>query len=38
MKYSDRIKGYYDIYYIAKKFEFDETILTEAAKKTFCKS
>ena len=29
------MKDYYDIYYIANKFDFDGEVLTEALKKTF---
>ena len=29
------MKDYYDIYYLANKFDFDGKILTEALKKTF---
>ena len=29
------MKDYYDIYYLANKFDFDGKILTEAMKKTF---
>lgn len=29
------MKDYYDIYYLANKFDFDGTTLTEALKKTF---
>lgn len=35
MEFSSRMKDYYDIYYIANKFNFDGTVLTEALKKTF---
>ena len=35
MEYSSRMKDYYDIYYLANKFEFDGKVLTEALKKTF---
>ncbi len=35
MEFSSRMKDYYDIYYIANKFDFDGTVLTEALKKTF---
>ena len=34
MEFSSRMKDYYDIYYLAKKFDFDGEILTEALKKT----
>ena len=35
MEFSSRMKDYYDIYYIANKFDFDGNVLTEALKKTF---
>lgn len=35
MAFSSRMKDYYDIYYLANKFDFDGKILTEALKKTF---
>lgn len=35
MEFSSRMKDYYDIYYIANKFEFDGKILSEALRKTF---
>lgn len=35
MEFSSRMKDYYDIYYLANKFDFDGTILSEAIKKTF---
>ena len=35
MEFSSRMKDYYDIYYLANKFDFDGTTLTEAIKKTF---
>ncbi|MDO4808389.1 MAG: nucleotidyl transferase AbiEii/AbiGii toxin family protein [Eubacteriales bacterium] len=35
MEFSTRMKDYYDIYYLANKFDFDGTILTKALKKTF---
>ena len=35
MEFSNRMKDYYDIYYLANKFDFDGTLLTEALKKTF---
>lgn len=35
MEYSSRMKGYYDIYYLSKHFEFDNKLLAEAMKKTF---
>lgn len=35
MEFSSRMKDYYDIYYIANKFDFEGKVLTEALKKTF---
>ena len=35
MEFSSRMKDYYDIYYIANKFDFDGKVQTEALKKTF---
>lgn len=35
MEFSSRMKDYYDIYYLANKFDFDGVVLTEALKKTF---
>lgn len=35
MEFSSRIKDYYDIYYLANKFDFDGATLTEALRKTF---
>lgn len=35
MEFSSRMKDYYDIYYLANKFDFDGGILTEALRKTF---
>ena len=35
MEFSSRMKDYYDIYYLANKFDFDGRILTEALNKTF---
>ncbi len=35
MEFSSRMKDYYDIYYLANKFDFDGKILTEALQKTF---
>ncbi len=35
MEFSSRMKDYYDIYYLANKFDFDGMTLTEAIKKTF---
>ena len=34
MEFSSRMKDYYDLYYLANKFDFDGAILTEALKKT----
>ena len=34
-EFSSRMKDYYDIYYLANKFDFDGMTLTEALKKTF---
>lgn len=34
MEFSTRMKDYYDLYYLANKFDFDGTVLTEAIKKT----
>ena len=33
MEFSSRMKDYYDIYYLANKFDFDGATLTEALKK-----
>lgn len=33
MEFSSRMKNYYDIYYLANKFDFDGVVLTEALKK-----
>ena len=33
MEFSSRMKDYYDIYYLANKFDFDGAILTEALRK-----
>lgn len=33
MEFSSRMKDYYDIYYLANKFDFDGVVLTEALKK-----
>ena len=33
MEFSSRMKDYYDIYYLANKFNFDGSVLTEALKK-----
>lgn len=35
MEFSSRMKDYYDLYYLANKFDFDSTTLTKALKKTF---
>lgn len=35
MEFSSRMKNYYDIYYLANKFDFDGKILSEALRKTF---
>ena len=35
MEFSSRMKDYYDIYYLANKFNFDGAVLTEALEKTF---
>ena len=35
MEFSSRMKDYYDIYYLAQKFDFDGATLTEALRKTF---
>ena len=35
MEFSSRMKDYYDIYYLANKFNFDGKVLTEALKRTF---
>ena len=35
MEFSSRMKDYYDIYYLANKFDFDGKTLTEAMEKTF---
>lgn len=35
MEFSSRMKDYYDLYYLANKFNFDGATLTEAFKKTF---
>lgn len=35
MDFSTRMKDYYDIYYLANKFDFDGAVLTDALKKTF---
>ena len=35
MEFSSRMKDYYDIYYLAHKFDFEGLVLTEALKKTF---
>jgi predicted nucleotidyltransferase component of viral defense system len=35
MEFTSRMKDYYDIYYLANKFDFDGSVLTEALRKTF---
>lgn len=35
MEFSSRMKDYYDIWYLANKFDFDGKVLAEAMKKTF---
>lgn len=35
MEFSSRMKDYYDIYYLANKFDFDGGTLTKALKRTF---
>lgn len=35
MEFSSRMKDYYDIYYLANKFDFDGAVLTDALRKTF---
>lgn len=35
MEFSSRMKDYYDIYYLANKFDFDGKVLAEALEKTF---
>ncbi len=35
MEFSSRMKDFYDIYYLANKFDFDGATLTEALRKTF---
>jgi hypothetical protein len=35
MEFSSRMKDYYDIYYLANKFDFDGAVLTEALRQTF---
>ena len=35
MEFSSRMKDYYDIYYLANKFDFDGATLTDALRKTF---
>ena len=35
MEFSSRMKDYYDIYYLANRFDFDGKILAEALEKTF---
>lgn len=35
MEFSSRMKDYYDIYYLASKFDFNGKVLSEALRKTF---
>ena len=35
MEFSSRMKDYYDIYYLASKFYFEGSVLTEALRQTF---
>ncbi len=35
MEFSSRMKDYYDVYYLANKFNFDGATLTETLRKTF---
>ncbi len=35
MEFSSRMKDYYDLYYLANKFDFDGAVLTEALRETF---
>lgn len=35
MEFSSRMKDYYDLYYLANHFEFDNAVLAEAMRKTF---
>ena len=35
MEFSSRMKDYYDVYYLASKFDFEGAVLTEALRKTF---
>ena len=35
MEFSSRMKDYYDLYYLANKFDFDPELLAEAMRKTF---
>ena len=35
MEFSSRMKDYYDLYYLANKFDFDGATLTKALRKTF---
>ncbi len=35
MEFSSRMKDYYDLYYLANRFEFDEATLIKAMQKTF---
>ena len=38
MEFSSRMKDYYDLYYLANHFEFDNAVLAEAMRKTFANS
>ena len=35
MEFSSRMKDYYDIYYLANRFDFDGATLAQALEKTF---
>ena len=35
MEFSSRMKDYYDLYYIANRFDFDGQVLAKALRKTF---
>lgn len=35
MEFSSRMKDYYDLYYLANRFEFEQDVLVEAMSKTF---
>ncbi len=35
MEFTSRMKDYYDIYYLASKFDYDGAVLSEALRKTF---